>query len=63
MRFRLQADFVFEAKDLTDARRMLAAHFLRESASDGAEPAPPGRQGYLLIAPAEEDEETNFSDA
>jgi hypothetical protein len=62
MRFRLEADFLFEADDLADAQRRLAAHFLRSSMSAEGEISPRGPRGYILIVPAE-DPETDFSDA
>ena len=64
MKFRLEADFLFEAGDLVDAQRRLASHFLRSSMSDDGEIMPRGPQGYILIVPADETEaQTDFSDA
>jgi hypothetical protein len=62
MLYRLKADFRFEADDLADAHRRLAAHLLRSSMSEEGEITPRGPQGYILIVPAE-DPETDFSDA
>lgn len=61
MRFRLEADFVFDADDVADAERRLAAHFLRSSPTQNGVIAPQGPQGYIFIVPVEEDEPTDFS--
>jgi hypothetical protein len=53
MRFRLTADLVFEAEDLKDAYRRLAAHFLRVSIREDDEPSQ-WEQGVLEVAPVEE---------
>lgn len=58
MLFRLEADFVFEADDLTDAQRRLGAHFLSstlsgEGLSGKGELEERGPQGYIVLAPAD----------
>lgn len=62
MQFRLEADFRFEADDLADAQRKLAAHFLRSSKFEDGEITPQGPQGYIFIVP-DDSPETDFSDA
>jgi hypothetical protein len=57
MRFRLEADFLFEADDLADAQRRLAAHFLRSSASGESEMEQRGPRGFILVVPAEDERE------
>jgi hypothetical protein len=57
MRFRLEADFLFEADDLADAQRRLAGHFLRSSSSSETEMDLRGPQGFILIVPAEDERE------
>lgn len=54
MRFHLEADLVFEAGDLKDAQRRLAAHFLRASGGDGDVVAF-GPEGYIQLVPADDD--------
>jgi len=53
MKFRLTADLLFEAENLQDAYRRLAAHFLNASLKDGIED-PPWEQGVLEVTPEEE---------
>jgi hypothetical protein len=55
MKFHLEADLVFEAGDLKDAQRRLAAHFLRSSVKDNEEEIPFGPEGYIHLVPADDD--------
>ena len=62
MRFHLEADLVFEAGDLKDAHRRIAAHFLRASTEDGDVIAF-GPEGYIHLVPADDDGEGEPDDA
>ena len=53
MKFRLTAELLFEAENLQDAYRRLAAHFLKASLKDGME-EPPWEHGLLEVTPEEE---------
>lgn len=61
MKYRLTADLVFEADELQDAYRRLAAHFLRASINPDDEKPPPWHQGTLEVAPAAEEEDDTGS--
>jgi hypothetical protein len=62
MKFHLEANLVFEAGDLKDAQRRIAAHFLRSSMEDGGVVSF-GPEGYIHLVPADDDGDGDADDA